>query len=222
MPAFTLGEISSMVTADIGRRADIDASIVSQRVNMAYFEVAQAVPHALLEETYTSSLTSGDSNVTLPTDFGEPISLRLEIYSSQTTPSTPKSYKTLALVPISYIDANLSEDNGEPESFAFFNDHIELDPSADSGYTLQIRYRVMPSDLTDPDSIPSISTPWRMAIKRRAEVLMHEYLGNWPAAQAAQDRYLTFVNTLKEDEDRRQSSQHRMSLNPVYPRVTYR
>ena len=59
MPAYNLAELMSMATYESGRRADIPRSTVSFYVNEAYMEVANQVPHALMERIAVSSTTSG-------------------------------------------------------------------------------------------------------------------------------------------------------------------
>jgi hypothetical protein len=221
MPDLSLGQLMSIGTTRAGRRADIPLSEASLLVNLAYLEVQQAVQHNLSEATAELSITSGSRYLDLPADFAEPISFRLKRLSSQTTPEALPSYKTLTLISPHEADGSWADSGGEPQSFAFFADQIELHPSPNSAYSLHLRYRAAPSDMLELTDVPSLSTPWRTALLARSEVLFHEHVGNYPAAAAAQQRYLSTVNMLKTDDAKRQSSRQRQTIAPVYPRVTY-
>jgi hypothetical protein len=222
MPAFTLGELMSIGTTRAGRRADIPVSEASLLVNLAYLEVQQAIPHNLSETTTELSVLSGERYLNLPSNYAEPVSFRLKVPSSQTTPEINPSYKTLALLSPHQADGSWTDDTGEPQTFAFFGSRLELHPSPNSNYSLHIRYRAAPTDMLELTDTPSLSTPWRLALLSRSEVLFHEHVGNYPAAASALQRYLSMVNTLKTDEAKRQSSGHRQTINPVYPKRRYR
>ena len=225
MPAFTLGEIMSQGTARVGRRADIPLSDASFWANVAYLEVADAIPFALQERIAISSTTSGENRFDLPSDCGEPLSLQLTSIAASSTTSTGGSirtdiewsYTTLRLTSIAAHDARGHLPGGTPTEFAFYNNWLELWPSPDSGYSLQLRYRSLVTDMLATTEVPSISTPWRPAILLRFESFLHEYLGNDAAAAQSFNRYLAFVNTKKTDEARRQMLLHGgYSVAPSY------
>jgi hypothetical protein len=214
MPAYTLAEIMSIATGDIGRRADIPVSVVSTRANIAYFEVANAGEFAMQERVAVSSTTSGENRIELPPDFGEPINVSMK-WSWSTASSAVSSTKTLARVSVSEIDANNALPVGEPQSYAFFNNWIELFPSPDSAYSLQMRYRSMVTDMIATTDVPSISTPGRYAIVLKLKELLHDYLGNYAASAAAEQKYLNYMTRAKSDEYRRQMGEQPMGLQVV-------
>ena len=219
MPTYSLGEIASLATTRIGRRADISLSDVSKNINMAYMEVWSHVPSQFLEKVASASVASGDSTVSLPTDFMEPITMRLQIYSSVTTPGPTFSYKTLDRIPLAQYDNSYSSNNGQPKGFAFFDGQILLQPSADSGYTVQFRYRSFATDLTATSDIPSLSTPWRHAVLLKTEVYLNEYIGNLQGATFSEQKFLRYIAQLKSDEARRASGEMRNHVSPVYTGV---
>lgn len=209
MPSYSLGEIMSQATARVGRRADIETSVASFWANAAYFEVATAAPHALLERIAVSSTTSSEPRISLPSDFGEPISFALIARSSAS--STELSYSTLAVVDHSYIDVN-GPGSGQPDRLALFNTYLELWPSPNSAYSVQIRYKSMVTDLTATSDLPSLSTPWRHAVLLKTETHLHEFLGNDAGAHASEMRYLNYVSRLDTDEAKRQKAQGRQGV----------
>lgn len=222
MPAWTLGEYISTLTKSVGRRADITASDASAYVNRAIQHVANNEHHALMEGLEVLSVGSGTSVVTLPTDLLEPLSVLLVTASTVTTDSALSSFRTLQPVSLEVIDNEGWLPIGEPTRFAFFGNQLELRPSSDTTRDLQVRYLVAQSDLTEEDSVPSLSTPWREAALYKAQELVFKELLDDPAKKAeAQNDYLAFVGALKSDTARRQALA-RQHIAPVYPRRTYR
>ena len=214
MPNYSLSEIMSIATADMGRRSDIAASIVSQRVNMAYQQVVNDAEHALLESVATSSTTSGSSKITLPTDFFELVNVSM-LWSWSTASSAGTNYATLKRVSTEYANSRGYLPVGTPESYVPYTDSLWLWPSPNSVYTVQIHYRAYPRDLTDLTAVPSVSTPYRYAIVLKTEELLLRYLGNPDAAEAASNAYIDYMSKLKSDEARRASAEARQGVHVV-------
>lgn len=206
MPSYTLGEIISHSKARAGRRSDLSTSDVSFWANVAYQEVAAATSHAGDETLAVASTIVGEPRVALPEDFAEPISILLRLSDSATT---------LTKVDPARIDA-AAPSSGAPVQYAFYNRWLELYPTPDEAYTLQLRYRAAPSDLSELDDIPSLSTPWRHAVLLRTETLIHELLGNHPAAAASQSRYISYVSQLDSDQARNQKAREKVGIQLFY------
>lgn len=198
MPAWTLADLMSNATARIGRRSDLAASTVSYWANVAYQEVAQAAPGALLETITVSSTTSGENRLELPTDCMEIINL-----SWLTTLGT-NSARTLRRIDVSRADQAGFDPIGKPTEYALFNNWLELWPSPDSSYSLQMRYYAYPSDMTLTTAVPSLATEWRPAVLYLMEAFLHEYVGNDMEAVYARTRYAGYVGSLKDTQARRQ------------------
>lgn len=190
----------SNATARIGRRSDLAVSTISYWVNVAYQEVAQAAPSALMEILTVSSTTSGENRLELPTDCMELINL-----SWLTTLGT-QSGQTLRRTNVNRVDQAGFNPIGKPSEFALFNNWIELWPSPDSSYSLQMRYIGYPADMTATTAVPSLATEWRPAVQYLAEAFLHEYVGNELEAASARARYAGYTASLKDKEARRQSS----------------
>src|SRR3990167_93340 len=127
MPSWNLGELMSKAKARIGRRSDLTASEVSFWVNQAYFDVSDAVPHALQERLAVSSTTSGENRIDLPGDFSEFINISME-WSWSTATSRVSSHKTLHPISASRADADGFLPPGEPEAYIAYNRWLELWP----------------------------------------------------------------------------------------------
>lgn len=221
MPSYTLGEIMSFATADIGRRADIPQSVASRCANQAYFEVAGSGEFALQERRAVSSTTSGENAIDLPTDFAEPIAFWLE-WSNSTSSSAVSNRRVLERVTTSYIDGNNPNPVGVPTAYAFFNSYVELYPSPDSAYSLHARYRSQVTDMIATSDIPSIATSARYAIVLKTQEMLHRYVGNYAGAAALEQSYLNYMTRIKSDEYRRQMSESPMGLQVMFDRPTSR
>ena len=121
MPVFTLGEIMSNATTRMGRRADIAESDASFWANTAIQEIARAAPQSVLETQTFFSVNSGDSLLTLPSDFYEPISLSFETTATS-------SNKTLVQTSPAVADACGYYPVGQPERYFIFGSQIQLQP----------------------------------------------------------------------------------------------
>lgn len=203
MPAYTLGELMSLATRRLGRRADIPESTASEHVNMAYLEVSAAAPHALMEREAVSSTTSGQQRIQLPPDFGEPLSFSL-VWSDSTASSTISSRRTLRPLSIREAEKRGQQPAGTPTHYLLFNNWIEPYPSPDSGFSFHARYKSMATDLIETAEVPSVSTPWRRAILYKSEELLAQYIGDNSRAAFARQQYLDYVSTLDSDRAKRQ------------------
>jgi hypothetical protein len=199
----------SKATARVGRRADIPQSEVSFWVNEAYQAISEVAPHNLQECIAISSTTSGENRFALPTDLKELID-----FSYLT--NIGASARTLRRISESAADIQDPDALGVPDTYVLFNDFIELWPSPNSAYSIQMRYRIWPGDLTSLTSTPSVSTPFKHAILLKTEQYLHEYLGNDERAVNAEFRYQQWLSQIQTDEARRQKGQSRLGVTPVW------
>jgi hypothetical protein len=190
----------SRATARIGKRSDIALSDVSFWVNVAYQEVAQAAPGALMETLTVSSTTSGENRLELPADCMELINL------SWLTQLGTNSARTLRRTSVDRADQAGFSPNGKPTEYTLFNNWLELWPSPDSSYSLQMRYYAYPTDMSATTAVPSLATEWRPAVLYLAEAFLHEHVGNDFEGASARARYATYVASLKDTQARRQSA----------------
>jgi hypothetical protein len=199
MPSWTLGDLMSRATTRIGRRSDITLSDASFYVNMAYQEIAASEPSALMETLTVSSTTSGENRVELPADYME-----MRTLSWYTTGES--SAQTLRRMSVEHIDAQGPGTLGRPDRYALYNNWLELWPSPDSAYSLQMRYVAYPSDMTATTAVPSLATEWRPAVLYLAEALLHEHVGNAVEGAYARTNYVGYVSQLRNVEARRQAA----------------
>lgn len=214
MPAFNLGELCSKATAGVGRRSDISLSEVSFWVNVAYFDVANSIDDHLRERIAVSSTTSGENRIDLPTDCDEILNVNM-IWSWSTSSSAVSNTKNLPRISATDADHSGYLPVGEPTGYAPFNTWMELYPSPNSGYSIQMRYRSMVTDMLSLTDQPSIATNYRPAILLKAQEHLYRHLGNYAGAQSANNAYIDFMARQKSDAAKRQADENRYGVGVV-------
>ena len=158
----------SHVTQAVGYRADLSASDVSFWCNEAHRFVLDAMPHDLAEAIAVSSTSTGENRITLPTDFAEPIN-----FSNLSQDPPPP------LAPINPDEAaSWTTQTGTPSFYLLFNNWLELYPTPDSAYSLQLRYRTKLSEMTLVSAQPSVATRFHYAVFCKSKELVSRHLLN--------------------------------------------
>jgi hypothetical protein len=208
MPKWSLSEMMSDLTYRLGRRVDIPRSIVSRYVNQAYADVANEARPSALERLAISSTTSGDNRYELPGDFAEPVSLSWL--------TNLGSSRTIRLTNHRRFDAKGFTPVGVPFEYALYGNWLELYPSPNSAYSLQLRYRSYVTDLVNATDVPSISTDWRFPIVLKAEMYLQQWLGNTEMASLAANHYAMHVATLDTDQGKRQRDKSGLKVRVIW------
>ena len=171
MSILNLGQITSMATTFAGGRLDWALSEVSAYVDFAYREVANVVGHTPLEALATSSTTSGENRVALPPDYNYALALTM-YQGSNSTASLSNATTTWPLRQrdARWIDSQNVNGTGSasvpgiPEVYVPYGTWLELWPSPNSAYSLQLRYRVKPATLVSSTDTPALDERWHQAI----------------------------------------------------------
>jgi len=171
---WTLGDYTSRITYALGQRSDLALSDVSFWTNEASRMVWDAMPHDLQENLAVSSTTSGEDKITKPSDFQEVLTL------SNLSTSPPDVLEPLNIHQVE----SWTTDLGTPTHYLEFSNWIELRPSPDSAYSMQLRYRAQPSTMTATTASPSVATRFRYAVFLKAVELTAQHLARDPARAA--------------------------------------
>lgn len=209
MPRWNLQEMISDLTQRLGRRVDLPQSVLSRYVNQAYQDIVNIARPFKLQRLAISSTTSGENRLELPPDYYEPISL------SYLT-NVGASSRTLRLTDTRTLDSAGFTPVGVPDRYALYGNWMELWPSPNSAYSLQLRYRSFATSLTSGRDIPSISTDWRFPIVLKAEAYLHQWLGDPERARAAENAYAIHVATLETDKARSQRDKSGMKVRVIW------
>ena len=198
--SWTLAEITSSMTASLGNRLDVTPSRASFWANEAQNVVWTALPHDLKEAIAVSSTTSGENRIILPTDF-------LEMLNISASSSSTGGRDVLTLINYDEIDS-AGTSLERPRSYIQFADWIELHPTPDSAYSLQMRYRKQLSTMTELTAVPSVGTSFRQAVYLKGTELLAEELQQFAHASHFRTRYNTFIRSTPNDRALRLRNRH--------------
>ena len=204
MPAWTLSDIVSHATQALGNRSDIALSTASFWANEAQRFVWDSMPHEQQEALATSSTTDGEDKISLPTDFQE------MLHVSNTSSNPPAS--------LQYMNIENAESwqttTGTPTHYMLYQDWLELRPSPDSSYSIQLRYRKKLSEMTLGASLPSVGTRFRYGVFLKAKELLAQHAINSPEqATLARNEYISFMNSVPSDRALRFREQRFMGVS---------
>ena len=198
--SWTLGEITSKMTSSLGNRLDVATSVASFWANEAENVVWSALPHDLKEALAVSSTTSGENRIILPTDFQEMLNI-------STSSSSTGGRDVLTLINMDEIDS-AATGLERPQRYIQYADWIELHPTPDSAYSLQMRYRKQLSTMTELVTHPSVGTRFRQAIYLKGTELLAEEKQQFAHASHFRTRYNTFMRTTPSDRALRNRERH--------------
>jgi hypothetical protein len=191
MPSWTLADIVSAATQGLGNRGDVGLSDASFWANEAQRQVWDSLPHELQEGIAISSTTSNEDKITLPSDFQELLSL--SNLSQQGGPD---------LIDAANIDDvdSWTTALGTPTHYMRYASWLELRPSPDSAYSIQMRYRKQLSDMTETTSVPSVGTRYRYAVMLKTKEFLASHVVRDPfQAAEAQADYLQYMDAMPSD-----------------------
>lgn len=209
-----LGEIASTATTFAGGRLDWTLSETSRYVNMAISELKsrQGVTHTPLEAIAISSTTSGENRIAFPPDFDYPTAITCYVGSSSTaTASHTTSVQVLRAKDARWFDAQELQ-IGVPENYVYYGTSIELYPSPNSAYSLELRYATKHSTLVASTDTPSLDEKWHAAILYKTVELLEASRNNVEGEAIARNRYLNYVTTTMSDLAMKQKDRAGMSL----------
>ena len=199
MPILNLGQICSRATEMAGGRLDWSLSDASFFANLAVFEVASRAHHVPKEAIAVSSTTTGENRIAFPTDFDYPIALTMFVGST----STATTSNTTRVVPLVQKDARWFDSQelatGEPEAYVYYGTSIELYPSPNSAWSLQLRYMTKPSTLIASTDTPVLDERWHPAILYKTVELLEASRNNVEGEAIARNRYLSYMASTPTD-----------------------
>lgn len=193
--AWTLRFLMSEATAMAGVAGDdaMAPSRVSFYVNQAVRDIANRVGQVEFERLATSSTSSGDDKLFLPTDCERVLNLSFD------TGVSGFGGRGIAQTNAWQLDAkSQGTATGVPDYYLSYATWLELYPSPNSNYSLLLRYVARVSDITNLDSIPSVDTRYHQAALFKTASYLAMRQRDLPSASA--------FDTLYENELSRQRS----------------
>lgn len=212
MPIMNLGTLMSTATKFAGGRSDWDSSEASLYVNMACSEIKsrQGITHTPIEGIAISSTTSGENRIAFPPDFDYPLGLSCFAGSASTdTGSHTTSITILQPRDAGWFDAQTLA-IGVPENYVYYGTTIELYPSPNSAYSLQLRYATKLPTLVASTDTPLLDEKWHTAVLYKTVELLEASRNNVEGEAVARNRYLNYVTTTMSDAAAKQKDRKGM------------
>ena len=221
MPGWTLRQILSESTRLAGIDGSMEQSRVSQFANQAIQDIAVRTPMAEKETIAISSTSSGEPKFYLPADCDEVVTL------SYLTAATGVGFDNSDALFWSERGAawnQAASDNGGwiirqaspweidsvsegtatgvPDRYLWYGSWLELYPSPNSAYSLQLRYYKRVSDLTNLDLTPSIATRFHYGVVLKTAELLAQG-GDTARAAYFANRYVSFMESMPDIQKQR-------------------
>ncbi len=195
-----LSECISKATTLAGR-SDFSTSEASFWANAAYEEISTRIEFRTKESLAYSSTTSGENRVALPSDFEADISLSNLSRSAD---------NNLVKVEGTDIDSRRT-DLGTPIRYAIYGTWMELHPSPDSSYSLQLRYHAKLPTLLESTATPLIDSRWHIGWVYKTTEMLHSARRDAEGEALAKNRYLGFMQSTPSDRALQQRVRNRLS-----------
>ena len=191
--------------AALGNRLDVPLSTASFWANEAQRVVWDAQPHDLKEGLAVSSTTSGENRIVLPTDFQELLNI-------STSSSSTGGRDVLTLLDPDLIDS-ASTNLDRPVNYMLYADWIELHPTPDSAYSLQMRYRMQLSTMTELTTHPSVATRFRQGVYLKTTELLAREVVDPVRSAYFENRYNLFMRQTPSDRALRNRERHALGVS---------
>jgi hypothetical protein len=205
MPILNLGQIASTASTFAGGRADWALSEASAYVNIAvsgYVGQAAGIQHSTKEALAVSSTTSGGNRIAFPADYDYALGLTVGIPNSWSTATS----RITTWEPMRKFDGNWADtfsgnlDGGEPEAYAEYATWLELVPSPDSRYSLNLRYMTKAPTLVASTDTPVLDEQWHWAVVLKTAELLAGSRDDSERELMNRNRYIEYVNILRTDQ----------------------
>lgn len=190
-------------------------------MNLAYHEVASRInAHRPKEALAISSTTSGANRIAYPPDFDYALAFTLYVGSGSTATSTGTQVVPLRLRDYRWIDSQpINGDNsatnsvaGIPEAYVVAASWLELYPSPNSAYSIQLRYMTKTPTLIQSTDTAILDDRWHEAVLFKTVEMLEGSRNNIEAEAIARNRYLSYVASTPNDFALRQKERTGMVL----------
>ena len=193
MPFADYSELKTTVASYLAR-SDL-TSIIPDFIRLAEIRLQREIRTRQMLVVATAVTTGGDSKIGLPTDFLEMRDIHLN-----TTPITTLRYKA----PNSFYESSRVTDGGKPTDYTVLGAEMQLAPSPDTSYTLQMLYYSKPTALssTNPSNVFLANYPDALLYASLGEA--EPYLMNDARIQiwaALYDRAIMAINTSDQSSE---------------------
>lgn len=205
MPILTLAQLASHATR-LATTPGAPLSLASEYVNLAYHMVSQDAgqQHQAKEATAYASTSTSDNRLSYPSDYDYALGLRVGVPNSwSTATSRTTSWEPLTKQPATWFEVYQSTDSATPQNYGEFATWLELVPSPNSAYSVELRYVRKLSDMTASTATPVLDEQWHWPIAIKAAELLAAVESNTTAEALNARRYTLMTRSLRADQTRK-------------------
>lgn len=211
----SLGQIASRATELASGRGDWALSDVSFYANVACQAVAQYAGHLPKEAIAVSSTTSGENRYSTPGDCDYVTAFTLFQPSSATTGSRQTTAIPLVGRDANWADSRSLPDSGIPANYVVYSTYLELYPSPNSSYSLQLRYVTKHPTLVASTDTIALDDRWHPAVLFKTVEMLEASRNNLDGEAIARNRFLNYLSGIPTDRQLKQRDGASMALRFV-------
>lgn len=192
--AFTSYSELKTTVANYLARSDL-TSIIPDFIRLAETRLQRDIRTRQMLIVATAETTGGDSTVGLPTDFLEMRDIHLN-----TNPVFTLRYKA----PNSFYETSRTTESGRPVDYTILGSEMQLAPTPDTSYTLQMLYYGKPTVLSDTNSSNVFLANYPDALLYASLAEAEPYLMNDARIQtwaSLYDRAISSINTSDQSSE---------------------
>ncbi len=197
MLTLTLQQISSIATGYNQGRLDYTPSEVSLYANIALGVLAAQDQYRSLESTYNFSITSGTTQVALPTDFFSDVALSL---SSGTNYAFVRRLLPTDAVTIDSYGTT----RDVPRIYTVYGSQLLLAPASDSTYSGLMRYSTKVPNLMQSTDTPGVEDRYHYAVALKTAELLSAARNDSDQEALNHQRYVDYMTSIPNDRALRQ------------------
>ena len=197
----TFQELYEELQEYLGNRTDLTDAKAQDAINRAYLRICDSFNFYGTDDTDTTITTSdGTASYTRPTDIDEIISVKI----------TGDTEYTLDLRTIDWYERqDTSSDNtGVPEVCVPYGANLLFWPTPDDTYSIRIRGKSVPTEMSSDSDEPVIPTKWHEAIILSAASRECFKRGMIERGQDLKNEYLGLISGLQEEKTK--DARHRV------------
>ena len=198
-----LSQIMSLATTMNQGRMDYSTSELSLAANLACAEVSTRLPHRYLEGIATSSTTSGERRMDLPTDFDYALTVSITSGAGWRKPLQERQ--------VAWLDS-LGTQLGEPNYYVQYSSWLELAPSPNSAYSLEMRYTAKVSSLVSSVDTPNLAERYHYAVALKTAEIAAALRNDIDQEAVCRARYLSYMGSTPSDMAYQQRAQEGVSV----------
>jgi hypothetical protein len=201
-----LTQLCSTATSLVKGRTDVPLSEASFWANIAYQEVATRIRYATDEALAVSSTTSGENRLALPSNFAYPIQI-----SNLSATGNRRELRGMEAHTFDSRGTAL----GIPEQYALYSTWMEVWPSPDSAYSIQLRYGTKMASLISSTATPVFDERWHFGVALLTAAYVAAARDDGESEAQNKARYLSYMGSTPNDMALRQRDKLAMRVQVI-------